>query len=152
MKIATVFSAIALVLLFLVQPLAAQGNLPQSREATFVEMVGGTEVLVKAKGIGGESGLFGFKEDESKKLAEADARKSAVYLVLYGGAGLDGVLKSDEDKKKFSPIQNEFFAESNVQKYIAWEASGLDSRVKMAGVKHLSTTSSSEGSSHLCRR
>lgn len=132
--------------LFLLVPLAflcgqsevrAQGNLPESREATFIEANGSAEVLVRAKGIGGASGLFGFKEDESLKLAEMDARKSAVFFVLFGGAGLDGLLKSDEDKSKFQPYQNEFFANDNVTKFISWEATGFESRVKMAGGEKL---------------
>lgn len=113
--------------------LFAQGNLPQSRQATFVENVGQDEVMIKAKGIGGVSGFFGFKEEESVKLAEIDARKAAVYFVVYGGAGLDGLVKSDDEKRKFSPIENEFFDISNVQKFIAWEANGFESRVKLAG-------------------
>ena len=113
--------------------LFAQGNLPSSRQATFVEAVTANEVLIKAKGVGGASGFFGFKEEESVKLAETDARRSAVYFVLYGGAGLDGLVKSDEEKRKFAPLEQEFFAESNVQKFIAWEANNFDSRVKLAG-------------------
>jgi hypothetical protein len=113
--------------------LFAQGNLPSSRQATFVEAVTANEVMIKAKGVGGASGFFGFKEEESVKLAEIDARRSALYFVLYGGAGLDGLVKSDEEKRKFSPLEQEFFAESNVQKYIAWEANNFDSRVKLAG-------------------
>jgi hypothetical protein len=113
--------------------LFAQGNLPSSRQATFVEAVTANEVLIKAKGVGGASGFFGFKEEESVKLAEIDARRSAVYFVLYGGAGLDGLVKSDEEKRKFAPLEQEFFAESSVQKFIAWEANNFDSRVKLAG-------------------
>jgi hypothetical protein len=113
--------------------LFAQGNLPESRQATFVENVGSNEVMVKAKGVGGKSGLFGFKEEESVKLAEIDARKAAVYLVLYGGGGLDGLVKSDEEKRKFAGLEQEFFAIDNVVKLIAWEANSFDSRVKLAG-------------------
>src|SRR3989337_272035 len=108
---------IVLTLLSASNSLFAQGNLPESREATFIEANGSTEVLVRAKGIGGASGLFGFKEDESLKLAEMDARKSAVYFVLHGGAGLDGLLRPDEEKSKFQPYQNEFFSNDNVMKF-----------------------------------
>ena len=113
--------------------LFAQGNLPSSRQATFVEAVTANEVMIKAKGVGGASGFFGFKEEESVKLAEIDARRSAVYFVLYGGAGLDGLVRSDEEKRKFAPMEQEFFTEANVQKFIAWEANSFDSRVKLAG-------------------
>jgi len=127
----------AAMLLFVGTLVRAQGNLPESREATFIEANGSSEVLIRAKGIGGASGLFGFKEEESLKLAEMDARKSAVYFVLYGGAGLDGVLKTDEDKAKFQSYQNDFFANDNVTKFISWEASHLESRVKMTGGEKL---------------
>ena len=111
----------------------AQGNLPESRQATFVEAVTANELLIKAKGIGGKSGIFGLKEEESVKLAEIDARKAAVYLVIYGGAGIDGLIRSDEEKQKFGPIEQDFFANENIQKFIAWEANNFDSRVKLAG-------------------
>ncbi len=125
------FSSAAIVVSF------AQGKLPTSREATFIEANGSAEVLVRAKGIGGVKGFWGFKEEESLKKAEMDARKAAVYFVLYGGAGLDGLLRSDEDKQKFSVIQDEFFDDANIQKFISWEASTYDSRVKMAGGEKL---------------
>ena len=116
---------------------AAQGNLPVSREATFIEANGSAEVLVRAKGIGGVKGFWGFDEEKSLKKAEMDARKAAVYFVLYGGAGLDGLLRSDDDKRKFSTIENDFFDDANIQKFISWEASTYDSRVKMAGGEKL---------------
>lgn len=123
----------AAMLLMLVSIMSAQGNLPESRQATFVEAVTGNEVLIKAKGIGGKSGMFGLKEEESVKLAENDARKAAVYFVVFGGAGLDGLVRSEEEKRKFGPVQNDLFSDANVKNFIAWEANGLDSRVKLAG-------------------
>ena len=116
---------------------SAQGNLPISREATFIEANGPSEVLLRAKGIGGVKGFWGFNEEESLKKAEMDARKAAVYFVLYGGAGLDGLLRSDDDKRRFSAIENDFFSDANIQKFITWEASTFDSRVKMAGGEKL---------------
>ena len=113
--------------------LQAQGNLPVSREATFIEANGSAEVLIKAKGIGGVKGFWGFNEEQSVKKAEMDARKAAVYFVLHGGAGLDGLLRSDDDTRKFSIVENEFFDDANIQKFVAWEASTFESRVKMAG-------------------
>ena len=129
----TVFSYALLAVVLLASSAAAQPNLPVSREATFVEANGSAEVLIRAKGIGGVSGLFGFKEEESLKLAEMDARKSAVYFVLYGGSGFDGILKTDDERTKFQAYANDFFADDNVMKFIAWEATSLDSRVKLAG-------------------
>ena len=113
--------------------MVGQATLPTSREATFVEANGPAEVMIRAKGIGGVKGMWGFKEEESVKMAETDARKAAVYFVVYGGAGLDGLLRSEDDKRKFATMETEFFDETNIQKFIAWEASGFDSRIKMAG-------------------
>ena len=115
----------------------SQGNLPTSREATFIKANGSSEVLLRAKGIGGVKGFWGFDEEKSLKKAEMDARKAAVYFVLYGGAGLDGLLRSDDDKRKFSAIENDFFDDANIQRFISWEASTFDSRVKMAGGEKL---------------
>ncbi len=117
----------------IISSLSAQGNLPQSRQATFIEAVTSNEVLIKSKGTGGVSGMFGLKEEESVKMAEIDARKAAVYFVVYGGAGLDGLIRSDEEKRKFGPLEQEFFAAENIQKFVAWEANSFDSRVKLAG-------------------
>ena len=112
---------------------AAQSTPPVSREATFIEANGEAEVMIRAKGVGAASGFFGFDEEGSMKNAEADARKSAVYFVLFGGAGLDGLVKSPDEKKKFSAIEADFWDDANIGKFIAWEATHLDSRVKMAG-------------------
>ncbi len=111
----------------------AQSTPPVSREATFIEAVGEAEVMIRAKGVGAASGFFGFDEEGSVKNAETDARKSAVYFVLYGGAGLDGILKASDEKKKFSAIESDFWDDTNIGKFISWEAAHLDSRVKMAG-------------------
>lgn len=117
--------------------LFAQGNLPESRQATFVENSGTDEVMVRAKGVGGKSGFWGFDEEESVKLATVDARKCAVYFVVYGGEGLDGIVKSDDEKKKFSLVEQAFFAIDNVQKFISWEQNGFESRIKLAGGKKI---------------
>jgi hypothetical protein len=130
-------TAFGLLFLLVSGTLEAQGNLPISREATFIEANGPDEVLLRAKGIGGVKGFWGFNEEESLKKAMMDARKAAVYFVLYGGAGLDGLLRSDDDKRKFSMIENDFFNDANIQKFVTWEASTFDSRVKMAGGEKL---------------
>lgn len=117
--------------------LFAQSSLPQSYQATFIENSGPDEVMVRAKGIGGKSGFFGLEEEESVKLAVEDARKSAVYFVLFGGEGLDGILKTENQKNKFSMIKQKFFVSENIQKFITWEENGFDSRIKLAGGKKI---------------
>jgi hypothetical protein len=113
--------------------LFAQSAPPVSREATFIEANGEAEVLIRAKGIGAASGFFGFDEEGSVRNAENDARKAAVYFVLNGGAGLDGILKSPDEKRKFALIESDFWDDGNVAKFISWEAAHFENRVKMAG-------------------
>jgi hypothetical protein len=80
--------------------------------------------MIRAAGIGTE----GSKRTKETTAVE-DARRSAVYFVLY--MGTDPLLTMDEEKKRFAPIEQEFFANDNVMKYIAWEATGYESRVTL---------------------
>lgn len=92
-----------------------KSNLPQSRQASFVESYSPAEWMIRAAGIG----------EGKKKRQEAnalnDARKSAVYFCLYMGS--DPILTTDEEKKRFAPIEEDFFNIDNILRYIAWEAS-----------------------------
>lgn len=98
-------------------------QLPQSREAVFVETFSASEVSLKVKGIG--------KEVED---AENDARKAAIYYVLYGGT--DALLQTDEEKANFKRIENEFFDLNNVNRYITFFGNETLSRVRLRdGVK-----------------
>ncbi|MCS6988543.1 MAG: DUF6175 family protein [Chloroherpetonaceae bacterium] len=98
-------------------------QLPQSREVVFVETFSASEVALKAKGIG--------KEVDD---AENDARKAAIYYVLYGGT--DALLQTDEEKANFKRIENEFFDLANVNRYITFFGNEMLSRVRLRdGVK-----------------
>ena len=93
-----------------------KSNLPVSKEASLFEVYSSSEWTIKATGIG-----------KKNKDAEADARKAALYFVLFGGT--DPILRTEEDRRKFEPIQEQMFEPSNVAKYISWEARGyLDRR------------------------
>jgi hypothetical protein len=101
-----------------------QGNLPESRQATFLESYSPTEWMIRAAGIGTQGGK---RVKESS--AVEDARRSAVYFVLY--MGTDPLLNTPEAKSRFAPIEQQFFATDNVMKYISWEAAGYDSRITL---------------------
>ena len=107
----------------------AQGNLPVLKEATFVESYSPSEWMIRAAGIGGG------KKKLREKNALEDARKSAVYFVLY--MGTDPLFTSSEEKQRFAPIEQDFFDISNIRKYIAWEAEEYSQRVKTADGKQL---------------
>ncbi len=119
-----------LCLLFLVSLPAVQAtaaekpvdNLPQLKQASFLESYSPTEWMIRAAGIGGGSK----KEQEMNALD--DARRSAVYFVLY--MGTDPLLSRDEEKKRFALIEQEFFAMTNIMKFIAWESEEYSQRVK----------------------
>jgi hypothetical protein len=93
-------------------------QLPQSRDAVFVETFSSAEVSIKAKGIG-----------EEVNDAENDARKCAVYFVLLGGT--DPLLQTKEERDAFEKIQNDFFSLGNINTYVAYMGAEIISRVKI---------------------
>lgn len=106
-----------------------ESNLPLTREASFVESYSPTEWMIKASGIG-----MGKKKYEEDRASE-DARKCAVYYCLYLGS--DPILSDQQEKNRFSLIEEDFFKLDNINKYISWESSELTSRVRINGGKDL---------------
>jgi hypothetical protein len=130
MRPTTQYVLIALFLLFSVVPIAfAQGNLPQSKQATFVESYSPTEWMIQAGGVG-----TGSKKQQEIN-AINDAKKSALYFCLYMGS--DPILTSPEEKSRFALQEQNFFDLTNVNKYIAWEAQEFTQRVKASDNKSL---------------
>ncbi|CUT00567.1 hypothetical protein JGI17_10953 [Candidatus Kryptonium thompsonii] len=108
-------------LLLLLLPLIcySQKNLPISREATFIESYSPSEVTIRASGIG-----------KNNTQAELDGRRAAVWYVLIGAT--DAILQTPEEKKAFESVQDEIFDERNIAKYISFETTEYESRVKLA--------------------
>ncbi|MFH1008602.1 MAG: hypothetical protein V1800_14070 [Candidatus Latescibacterota bacterium] len=101
-----------------------KGNLPSSREATLIESTNPAEVLVLAAGIG---------EGNNRHLTEDalwDARRAAVYFVLLGGS--DPLLQTEEERFRFSGVQEKFFMEKQISRCIAWESDLFESRLVLA--------------------
>ncbi len=112
-----------LIVLLLAGCTVLQAQLPESREAIFVETFSSSEVSLRAKGIG--------KEVED---AENDARKAAVYFVLYNGT--DPLLQTEEERRNFQKIENDFFNLANINNYITFFGNEILSRVRLRdGVK-----------------
>jgi hypothetical protein len=97
----------------------SQKNLPISREATFLESYSPTEVTIRASGIG-----------KNNAQAELDGRRSAVYFVLIGST--DPILQTNEERKAFEKIQDEIFDENNIKRYISFETTEYEQRVKLS--------------------
>ncbi len=104
-------------------------NLPRACQATLLESTSPTAVMVRATGIGiGKKGHKP-KAAELDKSANLDARKTAVWFVLLGGT--DPLLQTAEEKQAFEKIQENFYREDNIRKFIAWEADYYDKRIKI---------------------
>ncbi|MFN3385553.1 MAG: DUF6175 family protein [Candidatus Thermochlorobacter sp.] len=109
---------LAFLLLFTVVGRVVYAQVPKSQEATFVESYSPTEVTLKAKGIG-------FNVDE----AERDARKCAVYFLLYSAN--DAILQTPAEKEAFKAIEQEFFTDANINNYITFMSNSILSKVKL---------------------
>ncbi len=105
------------IIYFLVGLVYGQGNLPNSREAIFIENYSPTEVILRAKGMG-----------KDVDAAELDAKKAGVYFMLYDYQ--DKILQSDAEIEAFKAIENEFFDIKNINLYITFMGNDVLSRVK----------------------
>ena len=103
----------------------SQSNMPICKEAVFIETYSPTEVAVKAKGIA-PKGFF-TSDVTAVEGAENDARKSAVLFVLQGMA--DALLTTEQEKKAFTSIQEDFFKLENINTYITYMGNDIISRV-----------------------
>ncbi len=86
---------------------------------------------MRSTGIGYWEKGMSKKKDIDKMLtisAELDAKRAAVYFVLYGGT--DPILKSNDEKSNFLKIQEDFFGSNNISKFVSWEGQDFESRVK----------------------
>jgi len=113
---------LALLIAFSTAPAPDQpeGNLPVSREARIKESVSPNEYSVYAVGIAG--GPKKYRETA----ALLDARKAAIYYLLYSSS--DPILRNEADRMKFKPIEQGFFETQNVAKYIAYESPDFTQR------------------------
>lgn len=110
-------------------------NLPRARIATQLESSSPTEVMIRATGFGIDRKHRKPKAKTLDKSANNDAKKTAVWFVLFGGS--DPLLQTDSEKQAFEKIQEDFFKMDNVRQYISWEADYYDKRLKTDGGKML---------------
>lgn len=123
------------ILLIINNGLFGQGNLPRAREAVLLESSSPSEVMVRATGFGIDRKHRKPKAKTLDKSANNDAKKTAVWFVLFGGS--DPLLQTDSEKQKFEKIQEDFFKTDNIHKYISWEADYYDKRLKIDNGKML---------------
>ncbi len=103
----------------------AKSNLPISREAVILETSSPSEILIKAVGYGTGSK----KAEELDLRANIDARKAAVWFLLFSGS--DPLLTTEAERANFAKIQEQFFEPANLKSFICWEADYYDSRLRL---------------------
>ena len=106
---------------------------PMSKEAKLIESTSAAEVMVSATGIG-----VGKKKEQTSNALQ-DARRSALYFVLYGGT--DPLLQTPEEKSKFETVANKYF-DQGLSMYVSWEADDVERRVSIEGGEKLKITKS----------
>lgn len=109
-------------------------DMPISKQAVFIEASSSAEVMLEATGV--------YKSNEKSKRAKRrdvdkygvsratdDAKKSAVYYVLFSGT--DPLLRTSEERTNFENHSSYFFDMANVSRYINYEDDNLKSKVKL---------------------
>ena len=115
-------------------------QIPVSKQATLIESVSSSEVMIEATGIYngvGRKDKHKKKDVEKNGMARAtlDAKKSAVYFVLFGGT--DPLLSSTQEQQIFGSHEAFFFNNDNVSNYITYEDIQVIKKVKIDGGKGL---------------
>ena len=121
-------------LLAVVFPCYLKASLPESKQATFIEASSSAEVMLEATGV--------YNSKESSKRAKIrdverngvtkateDAKKSAVYFVLFSGT--DPLLKTQDERFRFDAHVDYFFNMSNISRYITYEDTRFQNRVSL---------------------
>lgn len=122
-------------------PIQNQAQIPVSKQATLIETVSSSELLIEATGIfqSGEKKLKAKQKDVDKngiRLALEDAKRSAVYFILYGGT--DPLMRSQADRDKLAPREAHFYDMQNVNRYVTYEDSKFIQRTTIdngAGIR-----------------
>jgi hypothetical protein len=118
----------------------AVAQMPVSNDAKLIESISPTEVMVEATGEfvsdaeGG--GFMGSKtnaqkevEEKGVEMAVKDAKKAAVYFLLYNST--DAILGTAEERDKFRRIEEDFFRIDNIERFVTFEEQRVRSSVKI---------------------
>lgn len=111
-------------------------NEPLSKQATLIETISSSEVLVEATGMylsAAKSNRARLKDVEINGIEGAilDAKRSAVWFVLMGGS--DPLLREVGQQANFEKHSSRFFESSNISRYISYEDSKFIQRLSIEG-------------------
>jgi len=113
--------AVCLLALLTMLPHPSFAALPESREATIIDGSNSAEVVLEATGVFYSKKTLGKKGDIEKNgvtQASNDARKAAIYYILYNGT--DPLLSNPKEQEAFDAIQADFFNDQNIKKFITY--------------------------------
>lgn len=123
-----------LLIIALLLPVMAIAQQPVSKQATLIETISSSELLIEATGIynSREKSTKNKQKDVEKNgvnRAVEDAKRTAVYFTLLGGT--DPILRSQADKDRFASQESYFYNMSNVNRYITYEDTKFIQRVTL---------------------
>ena len=107
-------------------------QMPLSKEATLIEQVSSSEWLLEATGkyMSSEKRERKAKKDVDKNgvaKATEDAKKAAVYYVLFGGT--DPLIQSPQERQKFDKYESFYFDRSKVCRNVCWLGNTISTTV-----------------------
>lgn len=107
---------------------------PVSKQATLIETVSPTEVLIEATGIyisAEKSAKAKLKDVETNGIARAieDAKRAAVWLLVQGGT--DPFLRTKEEVNLFEVRSSQFYNTESLSRYVTYEDQKFISRISL---------------------
>ncbi|MBM4403565.1 MAG: hypothetical protein FJ042_04160 [Candidatus Cloacimonetes bacterium] len=124
----------SVIILLATLPSASIAQHPVAKQATLIETISSSEVLVEATGIyrSPEKSKSKQKKDVDKvgvTRALEDAKRTAIYFVLYGGT--DPIIRSQADKDRLEPKVLHFYDMVNINRYITYEDTKFVQQIKI---------------------
>ena len=115
---------------------AAPEQIPVSRQGSIREVISSAEVMVEAFGLyygvgNNDRARQNDVEANGNNGALLDARRTAIYTLLYGGT--DPILANDSERTNFERNRDFFYSPENLQRYITFEDSTFQTRVRVEG-------------------
>ncbi len=130
-SISVIYLFVAIAILIPVMCFAQQ---PVSKQATLIETISSSELLIEATGVyhSSEKSNKNKQKDVEKNgvnRAVEDAKRSAVYFVLFGGT--DPLMRTQADKDKLMHRESFFYDMANVSRYVTYEDTKFIQRVML---------------------
>ena len=107
---------------------ADRSNLPESKEATLIEVISPTDWGLEATGIGRG------REKGRQENAITDAKKAAIWFILFGQ---DGLVQTEGEREKIKQCMEPLFEKGITEGFVTWIGRSPLKRVVIEGGKAL---------------